>query len=111
LLDERLQSDKKLIVNPRDNANEKQHAYFESLTHAQQKRLRYLIPLDGWFAVIIYPSALEKNRAQWGEYGIKEQMTRIKTNPSDHGNLVEGLPAPTRGNWPIEIDLDACRNV
>lgn len=106
-----LHSNRKWVINPRDNANEKEHAYFEALTVAQQERLKYLIPLDGWFAVIIYPSALEKNCAQWDEYGIVEQITRIKSMPGDHGNQVEGLRAPTRGNWPIEIDLDACRNV
>jgi len=106
-----LKSNKRTIICPRDRANEKEHAYFTSLTAEQQGKLKYLIPLDGWFAMIIYPSALEKNRAQWDtEYGIVEQISRIKRNPDDHGNRVEGLKNPMRGNWRVEIDLDACRH-
>jgi hypothetical protein len=102
----------KAILDPRDSANEKEHAYFNLLTEEQQGRLKYLIPLDGWFSMIIYPSALEKNDAQWDTgHGIPDQIKRIKSNAGDHGNQVEGLRNPTRGNWPIEIDLDACRHL
>ena len=68
-------------------------------------KLRYLIPLDGWFAMIIYPSLKVKNKAQQdgSTTGIKQQIKRIK-DLKDDGNRVEGK------NWPIEVDLDACRN-
>lgn len=99
------------IVDPRDPANAAEHAYFCSLSPTQQDSLRYLVPLDGWFAMIIYPSLTIKNRAQWeSHYGIAEEIRRIKSNAGDHGNLVEGLSGPTRGNWPIEVDLAACAN-
>jgi len=102
---------KRMIINPRDSANEKEHAYFNSLTVEEQEKLIYLIPLDGWFAMIIYPSLQVKNGAQWDAgYGIAEQIRRIKSKPDDHGNQVEGLKNPTRGNWPVEVSLDACRN-
>jgi len=97
--------DSKRIIDPRDRANEKERAYFDSLTSVQQKKLKYLIPLDGWFAMIIYPSLAVKNAAQWDtKRGIVEQIRRIKTKAGDHGNNVE------KGNWPIEVDLDACRH-
>jgi len=106
--DELLRS--KLIIDPRDSAHEREHAYFNSLAAEQQKKLRYLIPLDGWFAMIIYPSGVEKNRAQWDAgCGIFDEIRRIKSK-HDHGNQVEGLKNPMRGNWPIEVDLDACRH-
>ena len=96
--------EKKLIKDPRDDRNAKEHEYFNSLTTEQQTKLKYLIPLDGWFAMIIYPSLKSKNRAQQDEnVGIKEQIARIK-NLQDRGNSVEG------GNRPIEVDLDACRH-
>ena len=60
--------------------------------------------------MIIYPSVMVKNRAQW-DNAIAEQIRRIKSDPNDRGNQVEGLRNPTRGNWPIELDLDACRNL
>lgn len=53
------------IIDPSDPANEKEHAYFKSLTPREQEKLKYLIPLDGWFAMIIYPSGQVKNACQW----------------------------------------------
>ena len=97
--------EKHLLVDPRDDRNAAEHAFFNSLTLAEQQKLKYLAPLDGWFAVIIYPSLSVKNMAQQqNAAGIRDEIARIKSNPSDHGNRVEG------GNWPMEIDLDACRN-
>lgn len=97
--------DRKLIIDPRDRANETANAYFNKLTPEQQNKLKYLVPLDGWFAMIIYPSLAVKNPAQQRiNHGIIDQIRRIKSNAADHGNRVEG------GNWPVEVDLDSCRN-
>lgn len=94
--------EKRLIKDPRDSKNAKEHEYFNSLAPKERGKLKYLIPLDGWFAMIIYPSLTTKNKAQQDEStGVKQQITRIK-NLQDHGNSVEG------GNRPIEVDLDAC---
>ena len=94
----------KIIIDPRNPENRKEHEYFQSLTEDQQKTLRYLISLDGWFQMIVYPSLGIKNRAQQNDVeNIMCEIKRIKTL-QDHGNAVE------RGNWPIELDLDACRN-
>ena len=96
---------RRLIVDPRDTRNTAENAFFNSLTAAEQNKLRYLAPLDGWFAMVIYPSLGVKNAAQQEEhFGIREQILRIKSNGDDHGNQVED------GNWPMEVDLDACRN-
>ncbi|MEA3489718.1 MAG: hypothetical protein U9R44_05210 [Candidatus Omnitrophota bacterium] len=57
-----------------------------------------------WFAMIIYPSLDVKNIAQQDpSKGIGSEIFRIKSLP-DHGNAVE------KGNYPIEVDLGACRN-
>ena len=94
----------KLIIDPRNPKNESAHSYFQTLPPEQQKKLRYLIPLDGWFAMIIYPSLDVKNKAQQdNSSSIVQQIERIK-DLNDHGNRVENK------NWPIEVDLDACRN-
>ncbi len=94
----------KWIKDPRDSKNTKEHEYFNSLTAEERSKLRYLIPLDGWFAMIIYPSIATKNKGQQDDStGVRDEITRIKKLP-DRGNLVEG------NNWPIELDLDACRN-
>jgi hypothetical protein len=97
--------EKGLLIDPRDEKNVKESAFFNSLTASEQEKLKYLAPLDGWFALVIYPSLGAKNKAQQDEStGIREEIIRIKSNAKDHGNKVEG------GNWPAEIDLDACRN-
>jgi len=102
---------KRLIIDPRDPQNKKENNYFKSLTPSRQAKLKYLIPLDGWFAMIIYPSLDVKNEAQQdNSLGIRCEIERIKEigkKGSDiryHANRVEG------GNWPIEMNLDACRN-
>jgi len=96
--------EQKLIKDPRDGTNTEEHKYFDSLTAKEQNKLKYLIPLDGWFAMIIYPSLKTKNKAQQDDAtGVKQQIIRIKIL-QDHGNSVEG------GSRPIEVDLDACRN-
>lgn len=95
---------RKLIIDPRDHENIEANEYFLSLSAEEQNKLQYLIPLDGWFAMIIYPSLDVKNKAQQERSnGIKNEIIRIK-DLNDHGNRVEGR------NWPIELDLDACRN-
>src|SRR6202035_4822322 len=94
---------RRLIIDPRDAGNAAHHAYFKSLSEQEQQKLKFLAPLDGWFALIIYPSLGVKNAAQQEEsHRIVEEIKRIKTKPDDHGNQVE------HGNWPIELDLDAC---
>ncbi|MFZ0545322.1 MAG: hypothetical protein WAM60_07780 [Candidatus Promineifilaceae bacterium] len=93
------------LIDPRDEKKADSYEYFKKLSAAEQQKLRYLAPLDGWFQVIIYPSLRIKNLAQQDtSYGIREEISRIKERSNDHGNRVEG------GNWPMEMDLDACRN-
>jgi hypothetical protein len=95
--------DSKKIINPRDSRNEKHHAFFKSLSPKAQEKLGYFIPLDGWFAMLIFPSLEAKNDAQRSPE-IRNRISEIKDDLSDHGNRVEDR------NWPIEISLDACRN-
>jgi hypothetical protein len=101
--------DERLIIDPRDAANGAHHKYFLSLPESQQKRLNYLIPLDGWFSMIIYPSGTARNEAQRDE-SIRKEILRIKQQGChadgrpDRGNSVEG------GSWPIELGLDNCRD-
>ena len=95
--------EKRLLRDPRDPNNPDEHAFFSSLSHDEQEKLKFLTPLDGWFALIIYPSLGVKNMAQQDiATGIRDEIARINNNANDHGNRVEG------GNWPMEIDLDAC---
>ena len=95
---------KGLIIDPRNTENQEVISYYLSLTPEKKLKLKFLIPLDGWLSMIIYPSLNVKNRAQRDtSNGIINEITRIK-GIKDRGNRVEGR------NWPIELDLDACRN-
>jgi hypothetical protein len=92
------------IIDPRDAKNKQAHAYFQALNEDGQCKLRYLLPLDGWLSMIIYPSLATKNYAQQDSAsGIRDEITRIKRS-RDHGNDVEG------GNWPVEVNLSACQH-
>lgn len=96
---------REVLIDPSDLKNTDANNFYRSLTATEQAHLKFLCPLDGWFAMIIYPSLKVKNAAQQRTgFRIKELIHAIKANPFDHGNQVE------RGSWPIEIDIDACRN-
>ena len=92
----------KLLIDPRDSRNTKHHEFYKSLNPEQQKTLKYLAPLDGWFSMIIYPSIWTKNAAQ-RDGQIQRVIESIK-NLNDHANAVEDR------NWPIEVDLGSCSN-
>lgn len=95
----------RLIIDPRDSKNTKEYDYYQSLPEEAKNKLKYLIPLDGWFVMIIYPSLDMKNESKCSSvYKIQSEIKRIKNNPRYHAYKVEGI------NWPIELDLDACRN-
>lgn len=109
--------EKELIIDPQDTQNKKENNYFMELSPEEQAKIKYLIPLNGWFAMIIYPSLDVKNTAQKyikeqnkntgeTEYKLNDIQKEIKKIKSlnDNANRVEG------GNWPVEVDLDACRN-
>ena len=91
-----------VIVDPRDERTPASE-YFKTLQVDARKRLRYLIPVDGWLALIIYPTISTKNTAQKEEHPIRQLLRQIKSK-DDHGNRVED------GNFPVEMDLDLCRN-
>jgi hypothetical protein len=64
-----------------------------------------LLPLDGWLAIIVYPSIEVKRICREPGGPVVRAIERIKSNIDDHGNRVEP------GNWPAELNLDDCRNL
>lgn len=93
------------VIDPRDPVNEKEHDFFTSLTEPEQKKLRYLVPVDGWLSMIIYPSFWIKNMVKSDPAGeVDAEIRRIKEKRPDEGNECE------EGNWPIEVDLPAIRH-
>lgn len=94
--------DRGAIIDPRDKKYAKHHDYFSSLPENQQQKLKYLVPLDGWFAMVIYPSMSIRRTAQQDPTVLGE-IERIKSKLPDHGNTTEP------GNWPIEVTVGDCR--
>lgn len=74
---------------------------------------KFLIPVkDRWFAMIIYPSIEVKVKAQ-ADNEIKDLINSFKKlyEPHLEKNTKVKNPAPWEFyNYPIEIDLDTCRN-
>jgi len=74
--------------------------YYQQLNESQQKILKYLLPIDDWLGLIIYPSLDVKKQTYTYENGaIRKLIEEIVNRQS-----VE------KGIWPIEVSLDACRN-
>jgi len=92
----------KYVADPTKKINENGHAYFNTLSQKEQVIIQYLVPLDCWFSMIIYPSLAVKNEAQHSDE-IRELITKIKGRGCH-------CPIDERKNLPIELDLDACRN-
>ncbi len=90
-----------LFKNPRNNFNRELNNYYKKLKG--DKKPSYLIPLDAWFSMIIYPNISVKNRAK-EDKEIQELIKTIKAK-----NTL-GCPFHERKNHPIEVNLSACRN-
>jgi len=79
---------RRLIIDPRDHTNKKEHDYFNALTSGEQEKLKYLIPLDGWFSMIIYPSLGAKN---------KFRNKNRKASPSRRSRELKPFPTKEMG--------------
>jgi len=91
----------KLFIDPRDKKNIKHYDYYNAL--AVDEKPDFLIPLDAWLSMIIYPSLQVKNKAQKDET-IRNQILELKKKDTP------GCTENEKSNYPIEVDLDACRN-
>lgn len=75
--------------------------YWGELDPTVRGKLKFLIPLDGWHAGLIYPSIEVKNVAQ-SDLEIRTLISEVAARGPSVG--VEGR------NLPFEIDLDMCMN-
>ena len=84
------------------------HEYYNTLDKVKDKdKPKYLIPLDAWLSMIIYPNLDVKNRAQRCK-GIRAPIKKIKID--DYKEITYPCPKNESENAPIEVDLDACSN-
>ena len=90
-----------LFADPKESNNKELMQFYNKI---QGEKPEYFLPLDAWLAIIIYPSPDVKNRA-CNDNEIKNLIKEAKSK-----NPATGCPRYECEMWPIEIDLDACRN-
>jgi len=88
-----------LFVDPKESDDKELKQFYDGI---QGKKPEYLLPLDGWLAMIIYPSPEVKIEAKKNLYPLIEKVKSRKTTTV--------CPDYEYKMWPIELDLDACRN-
>ena len=95
--------DARIVKNPHNPTEREEDRslakYWRSLSSKQQEKLMYLVPLDEWLAIIVYPSIMVKNKAQ---------------SDSDIRDLIRRLAKPDgveKGNLPIELPFDSCEHL
>jgi len=76
--------------------------------HDKEKRLEYLVPLDRWFSMIIYPSLAVKLESERSDI-IRNLIEDIKPD-LPKGERPSGDARDEIFSKPIELNLDACRN-
>jgi hypothetical protein len=103
----------KHFVNPRGNLKDEfdKYSYKKNLNFAnfeafcrnaqEDPCLRFFLPLDGWLAMIIYPSPDVKNIAK--ERGVHKLIENIKID-----NPRPISPGYEQIMMPLELDLDLC---
>jgi len=76
--------------------------YTEALSQDDRRKLKHLVPLDVWLAVIIYPNLKIKRLVQRSSE-IRKRLEHIKKSDRVKNDEV-GCP-------PAELDLDLCMNL
>jgi len=89
-----------LFVDPKKTANKEIAEFYAKLP--LENRPEYLIPLDPWLAIIIYPD-LRTKAMSIASHEIRESLEYISIRPTVTG-------CPERGFFPTEVDLGACKN-
>jgi hypothetical protein len=94
-----------------DSPDDIEDSAFEKYIDVAKQKPKYLLPLDKWFAFIIYPSLHVKVAAECDKV-IRDEIERIKPAlPNDQEiDCSKGTGSYETNSKPIEIDLDACRN-
>lgn len=90
-----------LFVDPKESDCKELKQFYDGI---QMEKPEYFLPLDAWLAMIIYPSPEVKIEARQNhEINYWIQVAKSK-------KPVTGCPRYEHEMWPVEVDLDACRN-
>ncbi len=98
-------SKQKYFIDPKDPGTGRYHEFYKNL--ATSDRPDYLIPVDEWLALIIYPNLQIKNESFKKDGKIRDLLGRLKSGQEVFG---EGLPGGEIVNFPSEFSIGAIRN-
>jgi len=105
----RLKGKNRYFIDPKDSHTGKYHEFYKTLTG---KKPEYLIPVDEWLSLIIYPNLQIKNEALDNKR-IRDLLSDLKSREKIEGKkkvLAEGIPRTEVINFPAEIDIGAIKN-
>jgi len=88
-----------LFVDPKESDDKELKRFYDGI---QEIKPEYLLPLDAWLAMIIYPSPEVKIEAKKKLFPLIEEVKSRRT--------LTGCPPYEYKMLPIEVDIDACRN-
>jgi len=89
----------KYFINPQTTSDNDIKNYYSSIT--SPKKPDFLIPLGSWLSLIIFPS-LDVKEEIISDISVQKKLLEIKNS--------EGIMVRERKNFPVCLDLDACRN-
>lgn len=98
------------FVNPKDSSAGKYHDFYNNLT--SKTKPEYLVPVDEWLALIIYPNLQIKNAAL-DDPEMRMLLSNLKRQEKLKNKdliLAEGIPGTEIVNFPAEIDIGAIRS-
>ena len=98
------------FIDPKDPSSGKYHDFYKSLT--SKTKPEYLVPVDEWLALIIYPNLQIKN-ASLDDIEIRDLLANLKSKEKLKSRSLiqaEGIPDTEVINFPAEIDIGAIKN-
>jgi len=98
----------KYFIDPEDPSCEKKYKDFYASLGDNYKP-DYLVPIDEWLSLIIYPNLQIKN-ASIKDAEIRHLLTCLKCEDKKNV-LAEGIPRTEISNFPIEVDFGSLKNV
>jgi hypothetical protein len=94
----------KYFIDPKDPAAGKYYEFYKNLMTPEKPD--YLVPIDEWLALIIYPNLQIKNES-FEDKKIRNLLTQLK---GPEKTFAEGIPQREVINFPAELDIGAIRN-
>lgn len=104
------QRKREYFIDPKPPSSGKYHDFYKKLTSAIKPE--YLVPVDEWLALIIYPNLQIKNAAQ-DDTEIRDLLSNLKNKEKLKNRsliLAEGIPDTEVVNFPAEISIGAIKN-